>query len=153
MQLDEKVEQLLADFSVQRNAIQNMIDEVEALRSQVSQLFPDTIDARTRKFLEEKVKTMVGFYNVLLDMRKEISKSIKDEMDMRRRITDEELDLDDVDSLLDIGSLAKKVEKFQDQKIKIQNKRLKNFKGMNELEEKGIDVPGMKELKDLEEGE
>ena len=153
MQLDAKVEELLTQFAVQRNAIQSMIDEVEALRTQVSQLFPETIDARTRKFLEEKVKTMVGFYNVLLDMRKEISKSIKEEMDMRRRLTDEELDLEDVDSLLDIGSLAKKVEKFQDQKIKIQNKRIEDQKGIDELEEKGIDVPGMKELKELEEGE
>lgn len=153
MQLDAKVEELLTQFGIQRNAIQDMIDEVEALRTQVSQLFPETIDARTRKFLEEKVKTMVGFYNVLLDMRKEISKSIKEEMDMRRRLTDEELDLDDVDSLLDIGSLAKKVEKFQDQKIKIQNKRIKDQKGIDELEEKGIDVPGLKELKELEEGE
>ena len=145
MQLDAKVEELLEQFSIQRNAIQSMIDEVEALRAQVSQLFPETIDARTRKFLEEKVKTMVGFYNVLLDMRKEISKSIKEEMDMRRRLTDEELDLDDVDSLLDIGSLAKKVEKFQDQKIKIQRKsknHRKQWNGLKIKENSKLQSPG-----------
>ena len=153
MQLDEKVEALLANFSTQRNAIQEMIDEVEKLRKQVALLFPDTVDARTRKFLEEKVKTMVGFYNVLLDMRKEISKSIKDELDIRRRLTDEDIDLGDIEELLDVGALAKKVEKFSDQKIRIQNKRIKDHRGMEELAEKGIDVPGMKELKELEEGE
>ncbi len=153
MQLDSKVEELLANFKTQRDAIQDMINEVDALRVQVAQLFPETVDARTRKFLEEKVKTMVGFYNVLLDMRKEISKSIKDELDVRRRLTDEELDLEDIDELLDVGALAKKVEKFAETKTKIQNKRIEDHRGMDELAEKGIEVPGMKELKELEEGE
>ena len=151
IQIDEQVEALLEEFKVQRNEIKDMVEEIEKLRTQVAKLFPESVDARTRKFLEDKVKTMVGFYNVLLDMRKEISKSVKDEMEMRRRLTSEEFDPEDIDTLLDIADLSKKVEKFSEQKTKLQNKRIKDHKGISELEEKGIEVPGLKELKELEE--
>lgn len=150
MQIDEHVEEILNEFKAQRVEIKDMVVEIERLREKMDLLFPESIDSRTRRFLEDKVKTMVAFYNVLLDMRKEISKSLKDEMEMRRRLTDDELDLEDIDELLDIGSLAKKVEKFQEQKVALQNKRLKKHKGVDELEEKGIEVPGLKELKEQE---
>lgn len=150
MQLDELVEGLLAEFKTQRDQIKDMVAEVDQMRKDVNQLFPESVDARTRKFLEDKVKAMVGFYNVLLDMRKEISKSIKDELEVRRRLDSDDFDPEDIDSLLDIRELSKKVEKFAVDKTKIQNSRLKEQKGMKELEEKGIDVPGLNELKELE---
>lgn len=153
MQLDSIIQNLLSEFQLQRNEIKDMVIEIEKMRIQVGLLFPDVIDMRTRKFLEDKIKAMVGFYNVLLDMRKEISKSVKDELEFRRRITDDEIDLDDIDELLDIGELSRTVEKFQDKKDKIKAKRIKNHKGIQELEEKGIDVPGLNELRELEEKE
>ena len=93
---------------------------------------------------------MVGFYNVLLDMRKEISKSIKDEIEFRRKMAGSDFDPDDIDNLLDIGEISKQVEKFKEEKLKIQAKRLTKSKGMKELEEKGIEIPGLKELKETE---
>jgi len=153
MEMDGIVSKLLNEFELQRNAIKDMIIEIEKMRVQVSLLFPETIDMRTRKFLEDKVKTMVGFYNVLLDMRKEISKSIKDELEVRRRLTDDEFDPESIDELLDISELSKKVEKFQQQKDTIKRERIKAHKGIQELEEKGIDVPGLNELRELEENE
>jgi len=153
MQIDDIITKLLNEFELQRNEIKGMITEIEKMRSQVSLLFPETIDMRTRKFLEDKVKAMVGFYNVLLDMRKEISKSIKDELEVRRRLTDDEFDPDSIDELLDISELSKKIEKFQEQKDTIKRKRIREHKGIQELEEKGIDVPGLNELRELEENE
>lgn len=151
MQMDQTVESLLNEFHIQRDSIKEMIVEIEKMRQQVALLFPETIDSRTRRFLEDKVKTMVGFYNVLLDMRKEISKSIKDELEFRRRLNDDEFDPEDIDSLLDISELSKKVEKFQKQKDDIKNKRLLKQKGLDELAEKGIEVPGLNELRESEE--
>ena len=151
MQLEGLVEGLLNEFKSQRDQIVAMVEEVEGLRKQVALLFPESIDSRTRRFLEDKVKAMVAFYNVLLDMRKEISKSIKDELEVRRRLDDNEVDLEDIDSLLDIRELSKKVEKFGDDKTKLQKKRIDKQKGMDELEEKGIEVPGLNELRELEE--
>lgn len=151
MQLEGLVEGLLDEFKSQRVQIVNMVEEVEGLRKQVALLFPESIDSRTRRFLEDKVKAMVAFYNVLLDMRKEISKSIKDELEVRRRLDTNDVDLEDIDSLLDIRELSKKVEKFGEDKNKLQKKRIDKQKGMDELEEKGIEVPGLNELRDEEE--
>ena len=153
MQMDSTIQNLLDEFQAQRNDIKSMIVEIEKMRNQVSLLFPETIDARTRKFLEDKVKAMVGFYNVLLDMRKEISKSVKDELEFRRRMKDDEFDPEDIDELLDISELSRKVEKFEKQKNDIKNKRLLKQKGIAELAEKGIEVPGLNELRELEEDE
>jgi len=153
MQITEIVTELLIEFKDQRNKIKEMVVEIEKLAAAVQLLFPETIDARTRRFLEDKVKTMVAFYNVLLDMRKEISKSVKEELEVRRRLESEDFDPDDIDELLDIRDLSKKIEKFEKAKRDVQNKRLAGHRGIKELEEKGIDVPGLKELKELDEGE
>jgi hypothetical protein len=150
MQIDDIIKNLLEEFKEQRDAIKAMVFEVEKLHTQVALLFPETIDARTRKFLEEKVKAMVGFYNVLLDMRKEISKSVKEELDFRRRLETEEMDEDDISDMLDISDLAKKIENFKEKTQKIQQKRIDSSKGIGELEEKGIEVPGINALKELE---
>jgi hypothetical protein len=153
MQLDEIIIDLLKEFKDQRDKIKEMVVEVEDLQEQVSLLFPDKVDARTRKFLEDKVKTMVAFYNVLLDMRKEISKSVKEELDFRRRLENEEFDPEDLSELLDVSELSKKVDQFLDKKTKLRDKRIKESKGLAELEEKGIEIPGLKELKEEEEGD
>jgi hypothetical protein len=151
--MDNVIENLLKEFKEQRDKIKSMILEVEKLSEQVSNLFPEQIDMRTRKFLEDKVKTTVAFFNVLLDMRKEVSKSIRDEVEVRRRMTEEEFNPDDIESMLDIGGMAKQIEKFKEQKIIRQAKRMKKHKGIKELEEKGIEVPGLDALRDLEEGD
>lgn len=151
--MEEKVELLLSEFSMQRRAIMDMINEVEQLRGKMELLFPENIDSRTRRFLEDKVKTMVSFYNVLLDMRKEISKSIKDELEIRRKAEGGNLEIDDIEEMLDIRDLAGKVEKFEKKRRKIQDNRLEEQDTLKELVSKGIDIPGMKELNDLEEGD
>lgn len=151
MQIDDIVISLLIEFKEQREQIKGMVTEVEMLRDQMSMLFPEKINATTRKFLEDKIKTMVSFYNVLLDMRKEISKSVREELDFRRRLENEEFDPDDISDLLDISDISKKVEKFKENKQKLQNKRIEKSKGIGELEEKGIEVPGLNALKELED--
>ena len=60
-EMDERIMALLGEFSTQRDAIKDMIKEVEVLRGKVDLLFPERIDAITRRFLEDKVKTMVSF--------------------------------------------------------------------------------------------
>ena len=150
MQADTVVERLLLEFKDQREQIKNMVDEVEKLRAQISLLFPESIDARTRKFLEDKIKTMVAFYNVLLDMRKEITKSLKDELDVRRRLEDGD-ELGDIAEMLDISDMARRVETFKKAKTDIQDKRLKKYRGLDELKEKGLEIPGLNELKEGDE--
>lgn len=153
-EMDERIMALLGEFSTQRDAIKDMIKEVEVLRGKVDLLFPERIDAITRRFLEDKVKTMVSFYNVLLDMRKEITKSIKDELDIRRRVESGDVDVNNIGELLDIRDIVSTIESFEKKKAKLQNTRIEeNIGSLKELESHGIDIPGMKELRESGEGE
>jgi len=67
-------------------------------------------------FFEEKVKAMTAFFNSLLDMRKEINKSLKDEMEVRRKLLKDDFgEESDIEEKLNLSirGIAKKVDKFQ----------------------------------------
>ena len=92
-----------------------MIGDIEKLKDKIDTLLPDQLDARYVRFFEEKVKTATEFFKTLLDMRKEIQKSLKDEIDIRRKIDVVERALG-VEDIIDIRNLASKVEEFKRKK-------------------------------------
>ena len=136
----KKVDKLLSIFEQNRDAIMNMIIDLEKLKDKLDTIFPETTDARHMRFFEEKIKAISSFFNVLLDMRKEINKSIKDEIDMRRRSEGKDAELD-VESLLDVRKVTRKIENFQQAADKMKAKRSKQIKNM-ELPE-GVGIPGI----------
>lgn len=139
-QYEKKVEQLLVIFEQNRTAIMDMIGDLEKLKDKLDTIFPETTDARHMRFFEEKVKAISSFFNVLLDMRKEINKSLKDEIEMRRKTEGKEDDLD-IEGLLDIRQATRKIEKFQRHADRIKEKRISNIKNL-ELPD-GVGVPGV----------
>jgi len=105
---------LLLEFKEHRDEIKKMIIEVESIRKQVDGLFPEKLDKRFLNLFEERVKAVSNLFNTLLDMRKEITKSIKDEIELRRRMLKEGIDgTSNIEDMLDIRSIARKVEKFK----------------------------------------
>jgi len=137
---EEKIESLLSEFNNLRLEIRDMIVDLERIRAKIDVLIPDSLDARYMRFFEEKVKSVTGLFNSLLDMRKEIAKSIKDEIDIRRRVSAEDK-LIDLEDMLDIRSMARKVDEFKTEKDKHQKKRIKENK--EQTIEEGIDIPGI----------
>jgi len=109
-ELEEKVNSLITDFSGQRKSLENQVLELEKLRAKVDILFPESLDNRNVMRFHERVKSTTELYKSILDVRKEIIKSIKDEIDLRRKI-DNKSGNDDF-SDYDIRSLAHKVEKI-----------------------------------------
>lgn len=140
----EKIDSLLSEYDDHRAAIKDMIADLEKIRQRIDTLIPDNLDQRYVRFFEEKVKSMTGLFTTLLEMRKEIAKSVKDEIDIRRRIKTEE-DLIDIEDMLDVRSMADKIEKFQDETKKIQKKRLEVIK--NQVVEGEIEIPGLTDEK------
>jgi len=112
---NEIIIELLVQYKEHREAIQKMISDLEVLREKIDKLFPEgTLDKRFLRFFEEKVKSTTELYKTLLDMRKEIGKSLKDEIDIRRKIEkDEGGEEGGWEDLLDVRKLAKKIEGFQ----------------------------------------
>lgn len=122
----EVIDELLADFQNQRDALKDMIKDVEDLKADINKLFPTKLDARYQRFFEEKIKTAVSLLNVLLDVRKELIKTMKDEIDIRRKV--KVGGEDDLDSLFNVRDLAKKVEHLHRKKIKVEDKITKKNK-------------------------
>ena len=144
--LDEKVEALLDEFALHRDEIKKMIEEVDDLRKSIDQLIPKKLDVRYARFFEEKVKSMTGFFSTLLDMRKEIIKSLKDEIDLRRKLGAGDAMID-VESAIDIRSVANKVEQFQKKAQSLKEQRLKKAKDETDKIVRTVDVTKLHEAK------
>jgi len=137
---DDIIIELLKEFNIHRFEINKMINELEDIRSKVDTLIPTSLDARFIRFFEEKIKSITGLFNSLLDMRKEIAKSIKDEIDIRRRLTTSDKMID-IEDMLDVRKMVNKIDDFKKVKDKIREKRV--FEAQNQEIEEGIDIPGL----------
>jgi len=109
---DERIESLLKEFDEHRDAIKEMISQIEEIRNKVDRLIPTNLDARYIRFFEEKVKSITNLFSTLLEMRKEITKSVKDEIELRRKLEKVGKPLDDLLQSLDVRSLALQVEEI-----------------------------------------
>ncbi len=131
-------EKLLTEYDDHRKAIKEMIVELDAIKENIDRLIPTTLDARYIRFFEEKVKSVTLLFNSLLDMRKEIVKSVREEIDLRRKL-DTKDGIEDFENIIDIRKVAKKVESFQEKrqefKDNIDRKQLEDYEG--------IEIPGV----------
>jgi hypothetical protein len=137
---EERITFLLKEYDDHRAAIKNMIADLEKIRVRIDTLIPDTLEARYMRFFEEKVKSITGLFNSLLEMRKEIAKSVKDEIEIRRRIKSDD-DMIDIEDLLDVRTMADKIDKFKEETIKNQKSRLKIVQEQKINED--IEIPGL----------
>lgn len=117
------IQELLIEFKEHRNAIMTMITDLEEMKATVNKLFPAKLDARYARFFEEKLKTATELFKTLLEMRKEIQKSLKEEIEIRRKIDVSDAD-SDIEKVIDIRALADKVQGFQDDRVKMRQKTI-----------------------------
>lgn len=110
METDKKIA-LIEEYSKQRTELQRMVEELERLKTGVEKIFPERLDARYSRFFEEKIKTVTELFKAILDIRKEITKSIKDEIDLRNKYENGSDGQDDLDGY-DIRALAKRLEQL-----------------------------------------
>jgi len=134
----QHAERLLEEFEDHRKAIKEMIVELNAIKANIDRLIPTTLDARYIRFFEEKVKSITQLFNSLLEMRKEITKSVREEIDLRRKI-DVKDGIDDIEDLIDIRKVAEKVEGF-----KVEQQKFKDQIEKHDLSEyTDIEIPGV----------
>ncbi len=109
---EEIISNLLVEFKQHRDAVMQMITDIEILKDKIDKLIPDSLDSRYVRFFEEKVKTVTEFFKALLDMRKEINKSLRDEIDIRRKVEGKDAEVD-LEALLDVRQATRKIENFK----------------------------------------
>ena len=122
MEENNKIEVLLLEYREQRDALKVMIQELEKVKEKIDKLFPDSIDKRYLYAFEQKVKSATELFKAILEMRKEVSKNIKDEIEIRRKLGEGGTGENDEESLMSIAKIAKKVEELngtREQKEKI----------------------------------
>jgi len=110
------IERLLIEFQSHRDAVMKMITDIVKLQDNMEKLIPNKLDARYIRFFEEKVKVVTEFFKTLLEMRKEIQKSLKDEIEIRRKINLSDKGVS-VEDLIDIRTVAKTIENFRKDKL------------------------------------
>ena len=111
---ENKIEKLLDEFSEQRDSLKLMIADLEQMKEKISSIFPEKVDQRYLAWFQEKVKTVTEFYKAILDMRKEITKSLKDEIDLRHKIGNKNsLSEDDILEMMDLHSVAKRMQSLE----------------------------------------
>ena len=139
------IDGLLAQFQVQRDEILKMVGELEVIKGKIDQLIPNQLDKRYFRFFEEKVKAVTGFFNILLEMRKEITKTLKDEIELRRKVKIHEDDFDP-EKDLDLHSIASKIERLNKKKVKAKEDIAKKMEHNIDPDEpliKDLEIPGI----------
>lgn len=143
----EKIDELLEEFVEHRAAIKLMIGDLEEIKKNVDKVIPTRLDARHIRFFEEKVKSVTALFNALLEMRKEIARCVKEEIEIRRKIDKGEKEWD-IDEMFNVRDFADKVTDFKEESKKLREKIIekvpKNFDD--------IEIPGITD-KEKKEGE
>lgn len=113
--IQEEYINLLNEYKEQREALKIMVIDLESMRKKIDNIFPSEFkDARYKFIFEQKIKTATELLKTLLDIRREITKSIKDEIEIRKKITPNK---DDDGEDLDIRTLAKKIESLNKENL------------------------------------
>lgn len=134
------IDQLIVQFEDQRKAILEMIDQLETIKQKIDLLIPDTLDKRYLRFFEEKVKTITNLFTTLLEMRKEITKNLKEEIEIRRKIVMKETDFD-FESTIDVRKIADRIEVFKKKRKNIKEKL--DISIEKSMTKEGVEIPGI----------
>jgi hypothetical protein len=116
---DSYSEELLESLKKNRSDLIAMVDELEGFKKNISSLFPEKLDQRYVRLFEEKIRTITSLFQLILEIRKEFTKQIVQEIEVRRKL---KLDgnEDDISDIIDIREVARKVENLQKEKLKLQ---------------------------------
>ena len=112
-----KIEELLSQLSESRSKLSEYMNDVDTIRQKVDTIFPTTQDFRNRFVLEEKIKAASSFYSTLLSIRQEYNKTIKEEIEIRRKIESNNPEEGEVD----VRAVADQVEQMMKEKESIPN--------------------------------
>ena len=112
------IKTLIDEYKDNREALKILIKDLEKLKEKIDTIFPENLDKRYMRFFEEKVKAATQLFSAILQIRIEISKGLKTEIEMRNKISLDENDKSN--NLLtqeDIREMAKQLENFQKSEI------------------------------------
>jgi hypothetical protein len=114
---DARYEQLIDKLTINQSEYENMLTEIVETRKIVNQLFPKKLDYGKKFLMEERMKAITGVFDTELGIRKQLEASIKTEIELRRKLSGEEV-TDKEMIYSDAKELAKAIEKLEGKPIK-----------------------------------
>ncbi|MCK5602494.1 hypothetical protein KAR91_11505 [Candidatus Pacearchaeota archaeon] len=135
-----RAEKLLLEYDEHRDAIKVMIKDLEDIKGKIDTIIPTTLEARYVRFFEEKIKTITSLFSTLLEMRKEIARSVREEIEIRRKMEKSQSEFE-IEDFFDVRDLADKVDEFKKQKEKLRE----DIKKKDLTDYTNINIPGVTE--------
>lgn len=112
---EQIIKSLIDEYKENREALKGYIKDLEQLKEKIDSIFPSNLDARYMRFFEEKIKAATQLFSAILQMRVEISRGLKTEIDLRKNLIFDDEESGNLISATDIRQMAEQVEKFQKQ--------------------------------------
>lgn len=128
---NKELNSLLDELKENRKSLHDMLDDISEFRKNLDVLMPSKTDFRNKFIMQEKMRSVTEILKGELAIRGQIDSSIKLEIDIRKKSTDEEVE----DLPSQIKMYAKAIELLEEKKDKT-IKNLKIIKGESE----GIDA-------------
>lgn len=116
---NKELDSLLEELKQNRENLHEMLVDISEFRKHLDILLPNKMDFRDKYIMPERMKAVTEILRGELAIRGQIDSSIKLEIDIRRRSTDEEIE----DLPTQIRMYAKAMEMLEERK----NKTIKNL--------------------------
>lgn len=118
---NKELNSLLGELKENRESLHDMLDDISEFRKKLDILLPRKLDFREKFLMQERMKTVTEILRGELAIRGQIDSSIKLEIDIRKKTTDNE----DIDLPTQIRMYAKAMEMLEDKK----NQTMKHLQG------------------------
>ena len=129
-ELDSTTLELLEKISGSRKELEEDLVDVRKLKDKLETLFPTELNFRNKHILEEKIKTVTGFYSTILNYRQEINKSLTSEIEIRRRLNAKGGD----EQTFNIRELAHEIEEARSQKVVFEREKESEYAPEEKIE-------------------
>ena len=86
----------LVEIQQNRKKLHEIVDKLESLIQDIEAAFPKKIDYRSKFILAERVDTLTRLFDTILRYRSEISKQVKEEINIRKNIEKGDVDYSDL---------------------------------------------------------
>ncbi len=112
----ETYNKLIEELKQNREEMAEMLDAAVSFRKQVNQIIPPSTDFKKKWLVDEKMKLVVSVFGIELDIRKQRESSLKTEIELRRKISGEEMTKAEEVMWRDASTLAKALEMVEGKK-------------------------------------
>ncbi len=115
--IDPEYSVLLDDLTKNRKELDSMLETATTFRKRIDTVIPDNMDFKKKYLMEEKMKLIVSTFGIELDIRKQKETSIKNEIELRRKLSGEETSVEEM--YRNAEWVAKQLEKLEGKKTPV----------------------------------